>query len=171
MSKTVTVDFYRHFTAEVMLVCILGLILSDVMLLRLNLMHRYRCQKFVTIVTRANHKRFPSGSIFEILGCDGGTMRGNMGMYIETYPDLGHIDSLSETLPTTTRSDWAPGMANMARMTQSALQNTCVVFVLFSSRRISDHLENGSCRLDLASVGKSECKFWSRVFFHVCNKC
>ena len=86
-------------------------------------------------------------------------------MYIETYPDLGHIDSLSETLLTTTPSDWAPGTANMARMTQSALQNTCVVCVLFSSRRISDRLENGLCRPDLAVDGRSECVSFAVFFF------
>ena len=65
--------------------------------------------------------------------------------------------ALSETLPTATRDDLAPGMASRVRMTQSALQKTCAVYVLFAPRRISDRLENVPCRLDLVLVWRSEC--------------
>ena len=53
------------------------------------------------------------------------TLRGKM-----TLEDL---HSLSKTLPTTTRSDWNPGLSSRVRITQSALQNACAVYVLFSS--------------------------------------
>ena len=39
--------------------------------MRLNLVHGCISQKFVTTVTRAIHKRFPTGSILQIFACDG----------------------------------------------------------------------------------------------------
>ena len=97
-------------------------------------------------------------------------LREKISMYTVTYPDLIHLHFLSETLPTNTRSDWAPGMASRARMTQSALQNTCSVCVLFLSRRILYRLENGSCRLDLVFVGWSKCvRFWSTFSMFAAN--
>ena len=67
----------------------------------------------------------------------------------ETYPDLWHIHYFSETLPMATRSDRSTGMATGLQGTDDpvGLPNVCLICLLFSSRRISDQHNNGSCRL------------------------
>ena len=68
----------------------------------------------------------------------------------ETYPDLWHIHYFSERMPMATRGDWSTGgMATGLQGTDDpvGLLNVCLICLLFSSRRISDQHEKGSCRL------------------------
>ena len=99
--------------------------------------------------------------ILQIFGC--------MSMYAETYPDLGHLHSFSETLPTTSRSDWAPVMASRARMAQSALQNTslCTVFI---SQNLGPSRKWVMSAISGLGWEVGVCEFWS-IFWHVCSKC
>ena len=114
-------------------------------------------------------QRFPCDSFLQIFRCDGGIIRGNMSMYTEICPYLGHLDSLSETLLTTTRNDWSLGMNSRVRMIQSALQNTGAIYVLFSSRRnpVPSWKWAMSSKSDLSQIVRMF-EFWTSCL-HVCS--
>ena len=122
--------------------------------------------------TRAFCKIFPCDSILYIFECDGAPIRGNLTMHslrilremcfvkpIPIYDTLILLVKRYRRQLVVTRQH-----VRRVRMTRST---ECALYLLFSSRRISDHLENASCRLGLVLVGS---EFWE-LFLHACSKC
>ena len=124
------------------------------MIMRVNLVHRYLCQKIATTVmgtvTCAIFKRLPCDSIPQMW------WRNCKAKHDHIHWNLSRFRTLWFSKWNATNG---PGVASRVRlhgMTHSALQNACAVCVLFLSRRILDHLEHGSYRLDLVLVRRSK---------------
>ena len=95
-------------------------------------------------------------------------LEGNV--FRETYPDLWHLDSFSETLATATRNDRVPGMATGMQGTDKpvGLPNVCFVYC-FHLAEFCTTLKMGHVSQVLVFV-RSWSEFWE-LFLHACNKC
>ena len=126
----------------------------------LHLVHRYIVESFT--VTRAFCKIFLFNSILFIFECDGGTMIGKVTSHtLKIWRETRFVKPIPiyDTFITLVkRCRWqhvvtdprgGGGMATGLQGTDNpvGLPNVCLICLLFSSRRISDQHQNGSCRL------------------------